>query len=67
MIRELLDYEAKMTRGEGELLDMYRIRDRDDEDLEQESRKKLLELYEKYVLKSQPKTNPLDALFGNKS
>ncbi len=66
IIRELRDREMKMTRAEQEMFDMFRKRDKDDEDLDSISRKKLMELYEKYVVAARPKGNPLDALFGRK-
>lgn len=66
LVRELRDVEMKMTRSEQEMFDMFRKRDKDDEDLDTLSRKKLLELYEKYIVSRRPKGNPLDALFGEK-
>lgn len=66
IVRELRDHEMKMTRAEQEVFDMYRKRDKDDEDLDKLSRQKLMEMYEKYVVASRPKGNPLDALFGKK-
>lgn len=66
LIRELRDHTARMTRAEEEMFDMFRKRDKDDEDLDTLSKKKLKELYEKYVVASRPKGNPLDALFGGK-
>lgn len=66
LIRELRDFTARMTREEEEMFDMWRKRDKDDEDLDRLSRKKLQELYDKYVTASRPKGNPLDALFGRK-
>jgi hypothetical protein len=66
IIRELRDREMKMTRAEREMFDMFRKRDKDDEDLDSISRKKLMELYEKYIVATRPKGNPLDALFGGK-
>lgn len=50
IIRELRDYESKMTRDEQEDYRMYVKRDKDDEDLDELSKKKLLALYEKYVV-----------------
>jgi hypothetical protein len=67
LVRELRDVEMKMTRPEQEMFDMFRKRDKDDEDLDTLSRKKLLELYDKYIVSKRPKGNPLDALFGGKS
>jgi hypothetical protein len=64
LVRELRDHVSKMTRAEEEMFDMFRKRDKDDEDLDTLSKKKLQELYDKYVVASRPKGNPLDALFG---
>ena len=55
-----------MNREEQEMFDMFRKRDRDDEDLDTLSKRKLQELYEKHVVAHRPKGNPLDALFGKK-
>ncbi len=66
LVVELRDHEMKMTRAESEAFDMFRKRDKDDEDLDTISRKKLVELHDKYVVASRPKGNPLDALFGGK-
>jgi len=66
LIRELRDYEHRMTREEQERFDMYRKRDKDDEDLDRLSKVKLQEMYDKYVVANRPKGNPLDALFGGK-
>lgn len=49
IIETLRDYTHKMDRYELEAYEMFRKRDRDDEDLDSISLKKLLELYEKYV------------------
>ena len=64
LIEELLDYEARMNRADAELFAMFRKRHTDDEDLDLLSRKKLLELHEKYVRRKQSSGNPLDKLFG---
>jgi len=66
LIRELRDYENRMSRDEQERFDMYRKRNNDDEDLDRLSKQKLQEMYDKYVLANRPKGNPLDALFGSK-
>lgn len=66
IVRELMDYEMRMTRQEQEMFDMFRKRDKDDEDLDKISKRTLQELYDKYVVASRPKGNPLDALFGKK-
>lgn len=49
IIKMLEDYTHKMNRYELEDFEMFRKRDKDDEDLDSISLKKLLELYEKYV------------------
>lgn len=49
MILELRDYVHKMTRTEEELFAMYLKRDKDDEDLDVVSQKKLQEMYQKFV------------------
>lgn len=49
IIETLKDYYKKLNRYEAEEFDMYRKRDYDDEDLDSLSKKKLIELYEKYV------------------
>jgi hypothetical protein len=64
IIRELRDYEAKMDRQEREAFEMFRKRDKDDEDLDLISKRKLTAMYEKYVVASRPKGNPLDKLFN---
>jgi hypothetical protein len=66
IVKELIGFEMRMTRVEQETFDMFRKRDKDDEDLDHISKRKLLELYDKYVVASRPKGNPLDALFGKK-
>jgi hypothetical protein len=63
MIAALCDYERRMTRDEMREFEMFRKRDKDDEDLDNASRKRVTELYEKYVVKPRPAANPLDALF----
>jgi hypothetical protein len=67
LINELRDKEMKMTRAEQEMFDMFRKRDKDDEDLDAISRRKLVELHKKYVIPKQSSGNPLDALFGKSS
>ncbi|MER3523539.1 MAG: hypothetical protein C4326_05570 [Ignavibacteria bacterium] len=63
LIRELRDYEGQMTREEQEQFRMFVKRDKDDEDLDELSKKKLSALYEKYVVNRPRKvvTSP----FGN--
>jgi hypothetical protein len=51
MIRELMDHSRKMTRAEDEELAMFVRRDKDDEDLDAISRRRLIALYQKYVPK----------------
>lgn len=66
LVADLMDYQMKMTREEQETFDMFRKRNKDDEDLDKLSRQKLVAMHEKYVVASRPKGNPLDALFGKK-
>jgi hypothetical protein len=49
MIMELMDYARKMNRSDQEDFDMFVKRDKDDEDLDQISTKRLRQLYEHYV------------------
>ncbi len=49
MIQLLMDYSHKMKGKDADDLDMFRKRDKDDEDLDTLSRKRLTELFEKYV------------------
>jgi hypothetical protein len=51
MIRELVDYTRKMTRAEEEELAMFVRRDKDDEDLDALSQRRLIALYQKYLPK----------------
>lgn len=64
MIRDLHEHEHRMTRDDAELFAMFRKRDYDDEDLDALSRKKLVELHERYVVHTGRRGNPLDALFN---
>jgi hypothetical protein len=48
-IQELTDYRRNMSRQEQEEFDMFVKRNKDDEDLDNLSRKRLVELYEKYI------------------
>lgn len=50
IIVELRDYERNMNRNEQEELHMFVKRDKDDEDLDDIAKKKLLQLHEKYVV-----------------
>ncbi len=50
IIRELRDYENALTRDEQEDFRMFVKRDKDDEDLDELSKKTLMALYEKYVV-----------------
>ncbi|MEK7250798.1 MAG: hypothetical protein AAB209_10305 [Bacteroidota bacterium] len=50
IISEMREYERKMGRYEQEDFQMFVKRDKDDEDLDDISKKKLLQLYEKYVV-----------------
>ncbi len=49
LIVELMDHARKMKRNDQEEFEMFVKRDKDDEDLDNISRKKLLRLYEQYV------------------
>ncbi len=51
MIRELQDATRKMTRPEEEEVAMFVRRDKDDEDLDLLSQKRLIALYQKFVPK----------------
>lgn len=50
VIRALKDYEQTMSRAEQEEFAMWVKRDKDDEDLDEISKKKLMHLYEKYIV-----------------
>jgi hypothetical protein len=50
VIRELREYERKMNRAEQEEFTMWIKRDKDDEDLDDITKKKLMQLYEEYVV-----------------
>ena len=63
LVAALREYARKMTRVEQEMFEMFRIRDKDDEDLDLLSKRRLVELHEKYIKKPKPTVNPLDALF----
>jgi hypothetical protein len=49
IIEALREYSHKMNGREGDEFDMLRKRDFDDEDLDELSKKKLMEAYIKYV------------------
>lgn len=49
MIRELQDYTRTMTRAEEEEVAMFVRRDKDDEDLDLPSQRRLTALYQKFV------------------
>lgn len=63
LIKDLHDVEHRLSKDDLDLFTMFRKRDRDDEDLDSLSEKKLLAMHEKYYKAHQPKGNPLDALF----
>jgi hypothetical protein len=48
-IQELMDYRRNMSRVEQEAFDMFVKRTKDDEDLDEISRKRLVEMYEKHI------------------
>ena len=49
LIVELTGYTRKMKRYDLEEFDMFLKRDKDDEDLDEISQKKLIRLYQQYV------------------
>jgi len=49
MILELKDFVRRMTRDEEETFAMYEKRDKDDEDLDVVSQKRLETMYRKYL------------------
>lgn len=49
LILELKDFSHKMKRSDFDEFSMFEKRDKDDEDLDQASWKKLVEFYVKYV------------------
>jgi hypothetical protein len=49
IIEALKEYSHKMSGREGDEFDMFRKRDHDDEDLDELSKKKLMDTYIKYV------------------
>jgi hypothetical protein len=55
LIRELLDSSRRMSREEEEEFRMFVKRDKDDEDLDRISQRRLQELYEKYVVHRRPR------------
>ena len=63
LVSELCAHEMRMTAREREEFSMFRKRDKDDEDLDALSRKRLVELHEKYAVRPVEARNPLDALF----
>lgn len=56
IIAELRDYDNKMNRHEQEEYRMFAKRNKDDEDLDDISKKKLLQMYEKYITNKPKKT-----------
>jgi hypothetical protein len=65
MILELKDYSGRMGRYEQEDFDMMVKRDKDDEDLDNVTRKHLEALYDKYVVHRPRK--PLPQIFKQDS
>lgn len=63
IILELRDYEQKMTRSEQEEFRMFVKRDKDDEDLDAISKKKLEVLYTHYIVNRPRK--PVKSPFGD--
>jgi hypothetical protein len=52
MIVELMDFQRKMGRYDLEDFEMFVKRDKDDEDLDQRSQRRLVQLFEKYTGRS---------------
>jgi len=67
IVNELCQYEAHMSRNDLDEFVMYRKRDTDDEDLDIESKQRLMEMFEKYVTVKKAKGNPLNDLFKKTS
>lgn len=65
IIAELRDYERNMNRNEQEEFHMFVKRDKDDEDLDEIAKKKLLQLHEKFVVNRPKKT--VKSPFGDSS
>lgn len=63
LIKDLREYEAKMSRTELEEFEMFKKRHKDDEDLDEMAMKRLRQIHEKYVRSERPSSNPLDSLF----
>ena len=55
MILELQDHVRKMNRYEQEEFAMYVKRDKDDEDLDTLSQKRLVELHDRYARRKRPR------------
>jgi hypothetical protein len=55
MIQELLDYARRISGRDKYDFDMFVRRDKDDEDLDTISQKRLKELYEKYAKRKETK------------
>ena len=51
MILELQDHARKMSRYDQEEFDMFVRRDKDDEDLDTLSQKRLMQMYEQYAVR----------------
>ncbi|MBI4534788.1 MAG: hypothetical protein HY708_00830 [Ignavibacteriae bacterium] len=51
MIVELMDYSRRMKRYDQEDFEMFVKRDKDDEDLDTLSQKRLQKLYDQYVVR----------------
>ena len=49
IVQELKDYTHKMKRRDLEEFEMFAKRDKDDEDLDDQSRRRLMEMYNVYV------------------
>lgn len=56
MVVELMEYERRMSRYDQEEFAMFAKRDKDDEDLDTISQKRLVQLFERYV--QNPRARP---------
>lgn len=63
IILELRDYENKMSRSEHEEFRMFMKRNKDDEDLDEISKKTLLRMYAKYI--TNKPTKQIKSPFGD--
>jgi hypothetical protein len=64
MVSELRELEARMIPADSRDFEKLANRDKDDEELDQLAKGRLMELHETYVIRPRPASNPLDALFS---